>query len=56
MVDRDGSKLWLRVREGKQVGPDSVPFCGRLDLLIEAGLETEALWIRTISQQVDFVS
>ena len=56
LEDVSGSKLWLRVSEGKQAGPESLPYCGRIDVSIQAELEKEAAWLRLVTQEIDFVS
>ena len=53
---RDGSKVWVHVREGKAVGPDSSPHCGRVDVLVDASVEREAVWLRLVNTEIDQVS
>ncbi len=47
--------MWMYVREGKAVGPDTSPHCGRVDILLNAPLEREALWLRLVSTEIDQV-
>ena len=47
--------MWVYVREGKAVGPDTSPHCGRVDVLLDAPLEREALWLRLVSTEIDQV-
>ncbi len=51
----DNSKVWVYVREGKVVGPDTSPHCGRVDILLDAPLEREAVWLRLITTEIDQV-
>ena len=52
---QDGSKVWMYVREGKAVGPDVSPHCGRVDILLDAPLEREAIWLKLITKEIDEV-
>ena len=54
--DSDGSKTWVRVSEGKQVGPESFPYTGRVDIFMEAKFEKEATLLRLVTQEIDYVS
>ncbi len=56
LEDVDGSKLWIHLTEGKQVGPESLPHMGRLDICLEAESRKEALWLRLVTQEMDYVS
>ena len=56
LEETDGAKLWVRILEGKQVGPESLPYCGRVDIAIEAGVEREAEWLGKVTQEIDYVS
>lgn len=53
--ESDGAKLWVKILEGKQVGPESLPYCGRIDISMEASVEREAEWLGKISQEIDHV-
>ena len=55
LEDQDGSILWVLVLEGGQLGPESTPFCGRIDILIKAPREKEALYIRVVTAEIDQV-
>ena len=53
----DGSKFWVRVREGKVENEgEELPYAGRVDIQVEAGPEREVKWLRLISAEVDHVS
>ena len=52
---QDDSKVWVYVREGKAVGPDVSPHCGRVDILLDAPLEREAVWLKMITKEIDEV-
>lgn len=56
LEDADSSKLWLRVSEGKQVGPELLPYCGRIEVLVQAELKKEAAWLHLVTQEIDYVS
>lgn len=58
MVDpADGSKFWVRVREGKlESEGEELPYAGRVDVQLEAGPEREVKWLRLITAEVDHVS
>lgn len=56
LEDVDGSKLWIHLTEGKQVGPESLPHTGRLDIFVQADLQKEATWLRLVTQEIDYVS
>ncbi len=55
LEDQDGSILWVIVLEGGQLGPESTPFCGRIDILVKAPQEKEALYIRVVTTEIDQV-
>ena len=55
LEESDGSKLWVKILKGKQVGPESLPYCGRVDISIEASVEREAEWLRKITKEIDYV-
>ena len=56
LEDKDGSLLWILVLEGGQLGPESTPFCGRIDLLVKAPREKEALYLRVVTMEIDQVN
>ncbi|XP_019862865.1 PREDICTED: uncharacterized protein LOC109591600, partial [Amphimedon queenslandica] len=52
--DIDGSKLWLVVYEGGQLGPESTQYCGRIDVLLKtATRDKEALLLRIVTEEID---
>lgn len=53
--DVDGSKLLILILEGGQLGPESTPFCGRVDILVSATQEKEALLLRLVTEEIDQV-
>ena len=55
LEDREGNMLWVLILEGGQMGPDSTPFCGRMDVLIKARREMEALYLRVVTTEIDQV-
>ena len=54
--DTDGSRLWIIVFEGGQLGPESTQYCGRVDILVSAVKEKEALLLRIVTEEIDQVS
>ena len=56
LVDEAGSKLWVKVSEGKEVGPNSMPFCGRIDVALDAEPQKEARWLLLVTKEIDYVS
>ena len=55
LEDIDGSKLWIVVLEGGQLGPESTPFCGRVDVLMKAEQAKGALLLRLVTMEIDQV-
>ena len=53
--DVDGSKLWVVVYEGGQLGPESTQYCGRVDVLVKASREKEALLLRIVTDEIEQV-
>jgi leucine-rich repeat kinase 1 len=52
--DVDGSKLWVIVFEGGQLGPESTQYCGRVDVLVGATTqEKEAMFLKIITDEID---
>ena len=54
--DTDKSKLFIKILQGGALGPDSTPFCGRVDILVEAEKMKEALLLRVVTTEVDKVN
>lgn len=55
LEDVDQSLVWVHVLEGGQLGPESTPFCGRIDVLIKAPRAMEAVYLRVITTEIDKV-
>lgn len=53
--DNDGSKLWVAVFEGGQLGPESTQYCGRIDVLLSGNKEKEAFLLRLVTEEIDQV-
>lgn len=56
LQDTDGARMWVHVSEGKQVAGESLPYCGRIDISMQAELKKEAVWLRLVTQEIDYVS
>lgn len=53
----DGSKFWVRVREGKLAEEgEELPYAGRVDVQVAGGPKIEVKWLRLITAEVDHVS
>ena len=53
----DGSKFWVRVREGRlESEGEEIPHAGRVDIQVEAGKEREVKWLKLITAEIDLVS
>lgn len=55
LEDIDGSVLWILVLEGGQLGPESTPFSGRINVLVKASREKEATLLRMVNEEIDKV-
>ena len=55
LEDTDGSKLFIKILQGGALGPDSTPFCGRVDVLVEAKKMKEAFLLRVVTTEIDKV-
>ena len=51
----DGSMLWVVVLEGGQLGPESIPFCGRVEVLVQASRVREAELLSIATTEIDQV-
>lgn len=55
LEEKDGCKLWVVVLEGGQLGPESIPFCGRVEVLVQAPRIREAELLSIATTEIDQV-
>lgn len=55
LEDHDGSKLFIKILKDGALGPESTPFCGRIDVLLEAKPMKEAFLLRLVTTEIDLV-
>ena len=56
LKDTEGSELLVKMRVGKEVSREAMPYEGRVDILVSAAAEVEAKWLRIVTMEIDYVS